>query len=677
MPAKNTREYHAAYKAKERQSYMDIGPIPEVKNPERRASCENDFHKFCSEYRADVFYFGWSDDHIKAAKTMQGVVDEGGLYGVAMPRGSGKTTMAITLCLWAILYKKKQYICLIGATSGKAEALLKSIKTELRFNEALIEDFPEVCYPIVKLEGKATRASGQLCEGEPTNMSWLSDKLVTASVKGSESSIISVAGITGDIRGQQYTLPTGGICRPSMVIIDDPQTRESAQSETQTEQRVRIIQGDILGLSGPGERMSCVMPMTVIRRYDLADRIMGSDDFLDWKSIRSQMLYGKAEHPELWEQYREIRDNALKNDLGFADAYEFYVDNREKLDAGLRAGWEDRCDNEVGSAILTAMELQFRDYEAFQAEYQNEPQDEADVDNLKMEDLLRNISHLDYGQPLQETDKMVGFIDVQKEALYWMLVSFGDNFTGSIVDYGQWPKQRDKNMTYKNLRQTLSKQYPDMTFEERLRRSLTDCTEYLMDQSYVREDGVTLDVSRLMIDANWGISRDIIYRWVRASKHRSKVVPSHGKFVGASSQPLNHAVTKQSANRIGTHWRLSKSKEMPILYGLYDTNYWKSFAVGRFRSDAGVSGAVCFPKDTERNHKELFSNMLSEYPVKVEGRGRTVDEWKLKPGADNHWFDCFVGCCVAASIEGVTTLEQREVTHRPVEQKKRKKVVQL
>ena len=48
MPAKNTREYHAAYKAKERQSYMDIGPIPEVKNPERRASCENDFHKFCS-----------------------------------------------------------------------------------------------------------------------------------------------------------------------------------------------------------------------------------------------------------------------------------------------------------------------------------------------------------------------------------------------------------------------------------------------------------------------------------------------------------------------------------------------------------------------------------------------------------------------------------------------------
>lgn len=673
MPAKDVRGYHAEYKAQQRQSYMDIGPIPDVKDQARRDSCENDFVKFCSTYRSDVFYFGWSDDHIKAAETMQSVVLNGGLYGVAMPRGSGKTTLAITCCLWAILYKKKQYICLVGATAGKAEALLKSIKTELRFNQALIEDFPEVCYPIVKLEGKATRAAGQLCEGEPTNMAWLSDMLVTPTVRGSESSIISVAGITGDIRGQQYTLPTGGICRPSMVIIDDPQTRESAQSETQTEQRIRIIQGDILGLCGPGERMSCVMPMTVIRRYDLADRLMSNEDFLDWKSIRSQMLYGKAENPELWEKYREIRDQSLKNDLGFDAAYEFYKENREKLDAGLRAGWEDRCDNGI-SAILTAKELEFRDYEAFQAEYQNEPQDEADTDSLTEADVVENISHLKYGETLLESDKVVGFIDVQKNALYWVIMSFSHDFTGSVVDYGHWPEQRDKNMAYRNLRTPLEKVYPNMTFEERLRRSLTDCTDFLMSQPFVREDGVTFDVSRLLIDANWGISRDIIYSWVRASKHRQRIVPSHGKFIGASSQPLNHAVTKNSASRIGTHWRLSKSKEMPIMYALYDTNYWKSFATGRFKSHPGVSGSVVIPNDKPRAHKEFVSNMLSEYPVRVEGRGRVVDEWKLKPGADNHWFDCVVGCCVAASMEGSATAEQRIVPRQAAEKPKRKKV---
>jgi len=39
--------------------------------------------------------------------------------------------------------------------------------------------------------------------------------------------------------------------------------------------------------------------------------------------------------------------------------------------------------------------------------------------------------------------------------------------------------------------------------------------------------------------------------------------------------------------------------------------------------------------------------------VKTEGRGRTVDEWKLRvDGLDNHWLDCLVGCAVAASMGG-------------------------
>jgi len=32
-----------------------------------------------------------------------------------------------------------------------------------------------------------------------------------------------------------------------------------------------------------------------------------------------------------------------------------------------------------------------------------------------------------------------------------------------------------------------------------------------------------------------------------------------------------------------------------------------------------------------------------------------VDEWKVKPAqSDNHWFDCLVGCAVAASMDGIT-----------------------
>ena len=54
----------------------------------------------------------------------------------------------------------------------------------------------------------------------------------------------------------------------------------------------------------------------------------------------------------------------------------------------------------------------------------------------------------------------------------------------------------------------------------------------------------------------------------------------------------------------------------------------------------------------------------------MQGRGRRVDEWKLRPGvADNHWWDCLVGRAVAASMQGVA-LEGTE-RHRAVLSRKR------
>jgi len=49
----------------------------------------------------------------------------------------------------------------------------------------------------------------------------------------------------------------------------------------------------------------------------------------------------------------------------------------------------------------------------------------------------------------------------------------------------------------------------------------------------------------------------------------------------------------------------------------------------------------------------VAEHLTGEYRVRTEGRGRVVDEWKLRPSAaDNHWLDCLVGCAVAASMQG-------------------------
>ena len=72
--------------------------------------------------------------------------------------------------------------------------------------------------------------------------------------------------------------------------------------------------------------------------------------------------------------------------------------------------------------------------------------------------------------------------------------------------------------------------------------------------------------------------------------------------------------------------------------------------------DVGLQAATSFLMLLERRRTQalLAEQLTSEYRVKTEGRGRTVDEWRLRvASSDNHWLDGLVGCAVAASMEGV------------------------
>ena len=86
--------------------------------------------------------------------------------------------------------------------------------------------------------------------------------------------ILKVAGITGRIRGMKHQTAAGESFRPDLVILDDPQTDESARSLWQCQARESILAGAVLGLAGPGRKISSIMPCTVIKPGDMADRIL-------------------------------------------------------------------------------------------------------------------------------------------------------------------------------------------------------------------------------------------------------------------------------------------------------------------------------------------------------------------------------------------------------------------
>ena len=156
-----------------------------------------------------------------------------------------------------------------------------------------------------------------------------------------------------------------------------------------------------------------------------------------------------------------------------------------------------------------------------------------------------------------------------------------------------------------------------------------------------------------MIDANWGASTDVVYQFCRQSSLGGIVMPSHGRYVGASSLPFSDYKRKRG-ERVGLNWRVPVvTGKRAIRHALYDTNYWKSFVHARLAVPMGAPGCLSLFGRAAKPHRLLADHLTSEYRVKTEGRGRTVDEWKLRAaGSDNHWLDCLVGSAVAASMQG-------------------------
>ena len=226
-----------------------------------------------------------------------------------------------------MLYGHREFVVLVGASESAALEMLDSIKTEFEVNEHIAADFPEVSYPIAKLEGIANRCAGQLYKGERTRITWTANEIVLPTIAGAASSgvIVRVAGITGRIRGMKYKKPDGRTIRPEFVVIDDPQTSESAGSVEQTRKRVRVLAGDILGLAGPGKKISGIMPCTVIRPGDMAEQILDKSKHPEWNGERCKMLYQFPRNEELWNKYADLRADELREKGTFEQATAFCV----------------------------------------------------------------------------------------------------------------------------------------------------------------------------------------------------------------------------------------------------------------------------------------------------------------------------------------------------------------
>ncbi len=644
----------------------EIGPIPPVKDPERKAACGESLKLFCETYQPSRFYLAWSTDHDKVLAKMEHAARRGGMFALAMPRGSGKTTICEAAAMWALLYGYRKWAFIVGATGEAAAANLDNIKFALETSDLLLEDFPEACFPIRELEGIAQRARGQMVQGERTQMAWGAGEIALPMVEGSPAScgVITTSGITGRVRGPLKTLPNGMTVRPDFVLLDDPQTAESAWSPIQCEARARVITRDVDRLAGPGVKLTAVMPCTVIRKGDLADRFLDAERHPEWRGERTKMLYSFPKNLKLWQDgYNTRRENDLREHGELRDSTAYYLANRAEMDEGAAVAWEQNHEDDEASGIQHALNLWLKDPLGFAAEMQNEPESEESAsDDLEPDDVLRKLNGLKRGEVHGSATTLTAHYDVHDALIYYAVVAWAQNRVGWIVDYGTWPRQNARYFAMSRATRKLQDEYPGASLEGCLHTGFSDLSAAVLGGAYRRQDGAEMRVQRLIVDANWGLSTDTVYEWCASGGYANIAMPAHGKYIGPTQNPMAEW-RRKPGERHGDAWVIPNvAPKRRIRHVLFDVNYWKSQVhrwMGRLPGD--VPTLTLWGKDPDQ-HRMFADHFCSELCTVNEHKGRRVEEWKRKGGSvEEHLRDNIVGAAVAASIEGIAPPQRRTV----------------
>lgn len=666
--AQRHRDRMAKRSREQSEAVAEVGEIPPVKNPERRAACRLNLELALQTYFPNSTGLSpFSPDHKVVIGNIQRSVLEGGGRSLnVVYRGFGKTSLTEGSVIWATAYGHRRCVPIYGADEEAATENITSIRLEFETNELLMEDFPEICVPVRALEGKPQRCHSQTYLGELTHMRWMAGRLVLPTIPGSAASgaVIFAKGLGGGSRGSKKKTADGENLRPDFVIIDDPQTDASARSKPEIRKRMRVLKNNILKQGSHRGSLSVVVNATAIAPGDIVGQLSDKKLNPSWKVNRFPFVraWSKA-HKTLWVQYAEIRHSAdPKNDDDIKrardEATAFYLANREAMDEECVVGWDSCFNPEVEvSAIQHAYNMLFDDgEESFASEMQQEPEEEQTdaLPEQSAEAIRKRTNGIARSVVPVELPTLVAYSDVQGEALYWVVSAWGGPFSGAVVDYGTWPEQQERYFRIRDIRLKLSDLYPGRSEEGRLHAGIMELAARLINRDWQRFGMGTVRLRRLLMDARY--KTDTVFGACRASPYAGQILPSFGHGVPAKKRSMLQWEVKPGEVK-GRHYIIRSGATRGIPHATIDTNFWKTFIHTRLAIPLGEPGALTLFGDDPKRHEMFVDHLLGEYRTRVTGPERTADEWEPKVGEENHWLDCLAGCAAAAAIEGVTLPE--------------------
>lgn len=600
-------------------------------NWDRRNACKEDPLLDLKTYMPHVFYLDWADYQIDLINVIEEKIKEGGKKAFGCPRGGGKTAITRGMIIRTIKYGMRKFAFFIGSREDKAVQTLNFIRTFWYRSPELQQDFPELAYPIYRIDGRSSAAAAaQVYKGERTHLHWGTKDVQFATmvfdeedvvpylendpdcviylpdlgidnpkyIINSSGSMIRVAGIDGSIRGEAEIHPVLLTQpRPDLVLMDDVQKDQKAESPKTCDDLERMIESAVDYLAAPDVSQAMLMPATVIRDGDVSDTYMNPLKKPEWDGERNGII---AQYPRgmddyvihdevdgeentcgnLWSEYKEIREQSYLQHGNLKLANEFYRDHHEEMTQGFKISWPQRFKsdspnpdvNEV-DAIQSAMNWRFKDLESFLSEGQNKPRSKTEQlgVTLRPDEVAQKMTQVPRAQLLEQWREVVAFIDVQDEILFYTVFAFDFDYNGQVIEYGTFPHVNNK---------------------------------------YFRKGQV----------AGWSLLTKLYYKHYPEEKHRSGTVTA-----SSSRAPFEHKIY----HALGQCVDYLLSREYPIIGKKY-TKQIRGLAID---TQWGKSSEVVKRFQREANNNKIITYSGMPFPP----HHRQIEEYDIESGEAAGW----------------------------------------
>lgn len=248
----------------------------------------------------------------------------------AAPRGHAKSTnLTFKGTMHSVLYGYKHYPIIISDSSEQAEGFLDNIRVELEENDAIREDFGDLCGAV-----------------------WRSNVLITTTnIK------IEAIGSGKKIRGRKHRN-----WRPDLIILDDVENDENVRTP---DQRRKLDNWFNKAVAKAGDDYTDIIYIGTLLHYDslLAKTLKNPA----YTAIKYKAVISFSAADELWQQWEAIYID-LDNDRRAADARAFFDAHSTAMLEGTAVLWEEKL------SYYDLMVMRVSEGEAsFNSEMQNEP----------------------------------------------------------------------------------------------------------------------------------------------------------------------------------------------------------------------------------------------------------------------------------------------------------------